>query len=99
MIQFSRTSSIGPGKVGDALGFANEVSDYLLKHYDVKTQVLMPVAGNPFRISWRSEYASLAAMEAFQSKLLTDEKYMALLTKAAPFFIPGSATDEIWRTL
>jgi len=99
MIQFSRTASVGPGKVGDALGFANEISGYLQKQYDIKTQVLMPVGGNPHRISWRSEYPNLAALEAIQSKFPTDEKYMALLAKGAPNFIPGSVTDEIWRTL
>jgi len=99
MIQFSRTSSVAPGKLGDALGFAKEIATHLKNQYDIKTKVLMPVGGNPHRISWRSEYPDLAALDIFQSKLLADEKYLTLLGKASSFFIPGSVTDEIWREL
>jgi len=99
MIQFSRTSSVAPGKLSDALGFAKEITEHLQNKYDVKTQVLMPVGGNPHRLSWRSEYPNLAAVEALLTKLPRDEKYLALTAKATPFFIAGSVTDEIWREI
>src|ERR1700733_15240246 len=99
MIQFSRTSSIAPGKIVDALAFAKEVSEYLYQHYDVKTQVAMPVGSNPHRISWRSAYPSMAALDGFHVKLLTDANYLELVARASSIFVAGSTNDEIWRSI
>lgn len=99
MIRFIRTSSIAPGKLGDALAFAKQVCDFLEKEHGQKVELMMPVGGNPHRIAWRSEYSSLGALEDFQTKTMKDPKYLEILSKAAQIFIPGSANDEIWRTL
>lgn len=99
MIRFTRTSSIAPGKLGDALAFAKQVSEFLEKEHGQKLEVMMPVGGNPHRIAWRSEYSSLGALEDFQSKTMKDPKYLEILSKAGSIFIAGTAHDEIWRTL
>lgn len=99
MIRFTRTSSIVPGKLGEALVFAKQVSDFLEQEHGLKVELMMPVGGNPHRIAWRSEYSSLGALEDFHTKTMKDPKYLEILTKAAQIFIPGSANDEIWRTL
>jgi len=99
MIRFVRTSSIAPGKVGDALAFAKQVSEFIGKHYGVKLEVMLPVGGNPHRVAWRAEYANLGAMEEFQAKIMADPKYLALLAKGGANFIAGSVNDAIWRTV
>ena len=99
MIRFTRTSSIAPGKLGEALAFAKQISEFLEKDHGQKLEVLLPVGGNPHRIAWRSEYSGLGALEDFQTKTMKDPKYVDILSKAAQIFIPGSAHDEIWRTL
>ena len=99
MIRFVRASSIVPGKLVDALAFAKEVSAYVEKNHNQKLEVMMPVGGNPHRIAWRSEYANLGALEEFQSKTMKDPKFLELLSKAGPIFIPGSVNDSIWRTI
>lgn len=99
MIRFVRTTSIAPGKVGDALAYAKQIAEYVGKQYGVQLQVMMPVGGNPHRIAWRTEFPNLGAMEEFQSKLLLDPKFIELSSKAGPNFIAGSMNDAIWRTV
>ena len=99
MIRVVRTASIAPGKVGDALAFAKQVSDFIAKKHGVQLQVMLPVGGNPHRVAWRTEYPDLGAMETFQAKLMADPKYVELLAKGGANFIAGSVNDSIWRTL
>ena len=99
MIRFVRTASIAPGKVGDALAYARKISEYVGKKHGVQMEVMMPVGGNPHRVAWRIEFANLGAMEAFQSKLLLDAKFMELSSKAGANFVAGSLNDVIWRTI
>ena len=99
MIRFVRSSSIAPGKVGDAISFAKQISEFVGKHYGVKLEVMMPVGGNPHRVAWRAEYPDLAALEKFQAKVMADPKYLKLLSEGQANFIAGSANDVIWRTL
>lgn len=99
MIHFTRTVSVAPGKLADALAFASEVTEYLGSAYGQKMQVMMPVGGNPHRICWYTGYDSLGAMEAFQSKTMGDAKYLAILAKSATLFNAGSVHDDIWRSM
>ena len=99
MIHVTRTVSIAPGKVADALAFAGEVAEYLASAHDHKMQLMMPVGGNPHRLGWYSSYENLGAMEKFQSKVMADPKYLSVLGKSAAIFIPGSVCDDIWRSI
>lgn len=99
MIHFTRTSSIAPGKVADALAFAGEMTEYLSSTYGQKMQLMVPIGGNPHRLCWYTSYETLGDMEKFQARTMGDSKYLSLLGKAANIFIPGSAHDDIWRSL
>ena len=99
MIRFIRTGSVAPGKLGDALAFAKQITEYIGKNFGVKLEVMMPIGGNPNRIGWRAEYASLAALEDFMTKSAADPKYAELVKSGAMNFIAGSINDSIWRTL
>ena len=99
MIRFVRTASIAPGKLGDALAFAKQIAEFVGKNFGVQLEIMMPVGGNPNRVAWRAEYASLATMEEMQMKMLADPKYLEMVSKGAANFIPGSVNDVIWRTV
>jgi hypothetical protein len=99
MIHFTRTTSIAPGKVADALAFAGEMTEYLSSTYAQKMQLMLPVGGNPHRLCFYTSYDSLADMEKFQSRTMGDPKYLSILGKSAGIFIPGSAHDDIWKSL
>lgn len=99
MISFTRTAGVAAGKTAGAIGFAHEVSAHFKKHYDVDMEVLMPVGGNPSRITWAARYPDMATMEAVRAKSLADRAYMALVAKGTDLFVAGSLRDAIWVTV
>jgi len=99
MIRLVRSANIAPGKFGEAVAFAKQISEYIEKTYGVKLDVMVPVGGNPYRIAWRAEYANLGALEEMQGKMMADPKYLEITTKGAPNFIGGSINDAMWRIL
>ena len=99
LIHFTRTTSIAPGKVAEALAFAGEMTEYLSSSYGQKMQLMMPVGGNPHRLCFYSSYDSLGDMEKFQTRTMGDAKYLSILGKGAGIFIAGSVHDDIWKTV
>jgi hypothetical protein len=99
MIAFVRVAGIKPGKDMAAMGFAKEMVGYLKSKYQIDTELLRPVGGNPQRIAWSSRYADLAALDAFRGKLLADGKYWEMVNGAADCFVTGSIHDAMWQTL
>ena len=99
MIHFTRTTSITPGKVADAMTFAGEMIEFISATQGKKMQLLLPIGGNPYRLRFYASYETLAEMEKAQAALMADAKYLSILGKSATLFIPGSAHDDIWRTM
>jgi len=99
MIVFIRSAAIAPGKTRDALTFGHQIAKYLGDKHGLKIEVLMPVGGNPNRIAWRAQYASLGEMEAMTTTLLGEAEYQELVASNAANLLPGSAHDDIWRTV
>ncbi len=99
MITFVRTAKIAPGKVGEALAFAHQIAKLAEKITGLKVGVTMPIGGNPFRIAWVAAEPDLASLEANTNKLQSNPEYMKLSESSASFFLPGSAHDEMWRSV
>jgi hypothetical protein len=99
MITFVRTATIAPGKVAEALAFAHQIAKLVEKISGLKVGVSMPVSGNPFRIAWVAAEPDLASVEANTNKLLSNPEYMKLSESGASLFLPGSAHDEMWRSV
>lgn len=99
MIHFTRTACIAPGKLGAAIAFAKEVSEYVQGKYQRKLEVSMPVGGNPHRLAWRTSYPSLEALEQFTAATMADPQYLAILHKGGDLFVAGTLNDELWRVL
>lgn len=99
MIHFTRTTSIAPGKVADALTFAGEMIEYLSSTQGHRMELRLPIGGNPHRLCFYASYNNLAEMEKAQASLMADAKYLSILAKSATLFNPGSAHDDIWRSM
>jgi hypothetical protein len=99
MISFSRTASIAPGKAGDAIAFGQLMAKYIKETYGTTIDVLMPIGGNPNRISWHARYDSLAQWETVTAELLTDKVYVEMVSKQSNTFVPGSVHDDLWRSV
>jgi len=99
MITYVRTANIAPGRTGEAVAFAQEIAKLVDKITGVKVGVSIPVGGNPFRIAWVSSVADLATVEATWAKLMANADYMKVAEGGAAYFLPGSAHDEMWRSV
>jgi hypothetical protein len=99
MISFYRSAGIAQGKTVSALVFAREIAAYIKDKTRNEITVAVPIGGNPNRVGWSVRYENLGALEAQQTLLLADPKYMELVAKGAENFIAGSMHDEIWRSL
>ena len=99
MITITRTASIAPGKMVDAMAFAHQVTRHIKEKHGVALQVLMPIGGNPSRIAWQSSHDSVAQWETLIGKLLGDKDYMDLVSRNSASFLAGSVHDEIWRQI
>ncbi len=86
---------VGVANSTAALPFAIEVADYLNTTYELGLTVSTPIGGVVNTIIWRTEYESLAALEAFNQQLVADEAYAALVAKGQGLFVPGSLQDYI----
>ena len=91
-VSFARA---GVGQGPGAVQFAFEVADYLNANYDIDLTVSTSVGRTLGTIVWRSEFASLAALEAFTQQLAADEGYQAIVARGTEFFAPGSLEDYI----
>jgi hypothetical protein len=99
MITYVRTASIAPGKVVEAMAFAHEIAKMVEKITGVKVGVNVPIGGNPFRIAWVAAEPDLASVEATWAKLMASADYMKMAEGSADYFLPGSAHDEMWRSV
>jgi hypothetical protein len=99
MVHIVRSAAIAPGKLGDAIAFAQNISRYIEDKYGIALEELMPIGGNPSRIAWHATYESLAQWEDLTTRWLRDTAYMEMLAKNSATFLPGSVHDDIWRTL
>lgn len=99
MIAFYLNVSIAAGKVGRAVAFAKQIAQYVKDKHGLDLSIAMPVAGNPNRIGWAARYESLAAFETTMNAVNADPGYLEMVAKGSENFIPGTAHDEIWRTL
>jgi len=99
MIVTNRTVSIAPGKNVAAIGFAKQIAAYIKASTGTDVEVLTPIGGDPFRITWMSHYPDLAEFEVRWAKVSTDQKYIQLVASGLDNFVPGSIFDTIWRVI
>ncbi len=99
MITFVRTAVIAPGKTREAVTFAHEVAKMVEAKAGIKLNIMVPIGGNPSRISWVASYDNFAAYESGRNKLLPDADYMKLVESNTPYFLPGSVHDEFWASV
>ena len=99
MLTFVRTAAIAPGKLAEAMAFAQQAAKLVEKITGHKPSINVPVGGNPFRIAFVTPYASLAELETARTKLYADPEYVKFIDSSAGAFLPGSAHDEMWRSM
>jgi len=99
MIVFVRTAGIATGKNASMVAFSKEIVGYIKEAYKLDVEVLLPIGGNPQRIGWTTRHKDLAEYDAINLRLIGDQRYWEIVNRYVDSFEPGSAHDEIWRTV
>lgn len=99
MFRFYRTARVKNSQklFVEAVQWAKELAEYMNSTYSLSMQVYTEILGDSRSIYWYIDHKSLAAVEEFGVKLLSDQKYSAMVDKGADFFIEGTFRDKIMR--
>ena len=99
MLRFYRTGRVKNGKnlFIEAVQWAKEVAGYLNGTYSLSMQVYSEIFGDFGSIYWYVDYKDLATADAVGGKLMSDQKYWAMVNKGMELFIDGTFHDKIMR--
>ncbi len=97
MITFIRQADSIPGKLGEAVMFANEIAALSSSVIGSEVKVLTTVGGPAGMIGWLANFHDLGALGEAYGKLNTNADYLKVLTKAHGLFVDGTITDQIWH--
>lgn len=99
MIIWTRTSTIAPGKLREAMVWSKSVNEIVGGPGSSAIEVQLPIAGCPMRVRWMVRHESLAAFEQSRAALMQNPKWLEHLAAGQPYFLPGSQDDEIWQSV
>ncbi len=97
MITFVRQADSVSGKIGEAMVFAHEIAALSSRIIGNEVKVMAPVGGPATMIGWMSTFQDLSAFGAAYDKLITNQDYIQVLTKAHGLIVDGTTNDQIWH--
>jgi len=80
----------------EAVKFAKEIAGYVKDKFQIEVHIYADSLGT---IYWISDYADYAAYGKARAQAASDEKYWALIKKAAGLFIEGTVQDRVISSL
>jgi hypothetical protein len=99
MVRFVRVGTIRPGKIQQALAFANEIAGYVRSKIGVPVNIFLQSGGVVGRICWQADYPDLGAIGTANRDLLADPEFVKRVEEAADLFIAGEMRDSFWTQL
>jgi len=97
IITFVRTATAAPGKLGEVLVWAKEITAIIKRVTGKEMAVGNPFGGAVTEVAWISQWDSVGQADEAFAKLMADREYTGALTKAAQLLVAGSARDHIWK--
>ena len=98
MIRWTRSAKIVPGKFGQAIKWAKEITEFINKKYKNQTSVYMDSFGEYGTIRWFADYKDLAALEKLGNQILADQEYRQKVNQATELLIQGSIFDVVMQS-
>lgn len=100
MIVFVRTARTVRGKRGEAKKWAIELTDYINAQCpEIHCRVFVPRFGEMNRIFWHTDFEDLAALDAWQQKMVLDKGYRKFSHQAQDLFSQDSIEDMVLASL
>jgi len=96
MIRYMRSARSTRGRGGEAIRWANEVTEYINTQYtEVKLSVFTGRFGSMNDIYWFADVEDLAALDRWQKQIGADQGYRDLRHKAVDLFVQDSVQDMV----
>ena len=96
MIRYMRSARSTRGRGGEAIRWANEVTEYINTQYtEVKLSVFTGRFGSMNDIYWYADVEDLAALDRWQKQIGADRSYRDLRRKAVDLFAQDSVQDMV----
>ena len=96
MIRYMRSARSTRGRGGEAIRWANEVTEYINTQYtEVKLSVFTGRFGSMNDIYWYADVEDLAALDRWQKQIGADRGYRDLRRKAVDLFVENSVQDRV----
>jgi hypothetical protein len=97
MITLIRTTTVQPGKIGEAMAWSKEIVGIAKRITGKEATLCTSIGGVVGGLAWIVQYDNLGQLEDANKKILADREYLTAISKAADLFVPGSGHDQIWR--
>ena len=96
MIRYMRSARSIHGKGGEAIQWANEVTDYINTQFaEVQLSVFTSRFGPMNNIYWYADAEDLTALDRWQKQIGADRGYRELRRKAVDLFVQDSVQDMV----
>jgi len=99
MITFTRTETALPGKLFELIALTKEGQSLVKKLTGIEPSLHMVSGGAVGQLVSMMTFDSLAHFEEIGKKLLAEPEYHAILKKDVGLIVPGSAHDQILRSI
>lgn len=101
MYKFQRTGRLrGAQYFAEAAQWAREITAYINNKFpQLSLQVYLEVFSDIHTFHWNADYKDLATFESVSSQLLADQEYWAFVNKGTGYFLEGSWSDRLLRSL
>lgn len=99
MIRWTRTAQSTQDNMVNAREWAKEVTSYLNQAFpQAKAHCFNDRFGQLNVITWMIDFESLANLDAYQKAVNEDEKYHAIVNRAAGLFVVDRFIDRVFET-
>jgi hypothetical protein len=94
------SAQIAEGKRQEAVAWALKIAAYNNQRFPgTNVQILRNINGYQDRLHYMEVYESMAALEAADQALETDEALQALVKESQGLFVPGSTQRNLYQVL
>ena len=99
MIRLERSVRTKPGKMGEALAWANEIAKYINDRSPDGNDVLVfnQMFGDVGAVGWFLDTANLNDLSVLMGDLAADQEYWAVVNKGADLVVEATAQDRLWQ--
>lgn len=99
MYVWMRTYSAKIGKMAEALAVTAEAVAHAKNKHGLEIETYTQLGGDPMKIGIAGRYDSLGDLGKLEEAIGADEKWAAIVNRAAGLVEEGTVVDQYWKKL